>query len=340
MPSGFYTGGSRVDDAIEDANNTGNFQIPFPERANGVLVRRFVIDRTGGGATDTFEDSSDLRGLKASGGTAGGGSGATELNELTDVTLAAPADGEILEFNGTSQQWENVPAAGSVSFQPSYQYAATAPAIDVAVALVANEWRLPQDFAALSSISAYLETAPTGADMIIEVLKNAVVEATVTIVNGSQTGASAVFTSGVINAADVITTNITQVGSTIAGQNLKISIIDGAQTNSKSLQFATTTTGVDLATGVIADVWRVPTDITTLNNIGGYVEVAPVGAAITFDVRKNGTPIGTVTINDGAKTGITAVSDNITVADEITVEITQVGSTTAGQNLKVNVLGV
>ena len=167
-----------------------------------------------------------------------------------------------------------------------------------------------------------------------------VTEATVTIVNGSKTGSSAVFTSGSILTTDVVTVEITQVGSTTPGSNLKMSIIDGDLTSTKSIQFAATVKTTNLNVGLIDDVWRVPTNITTLNEIGGYVQDAPTGAAITFDVLKNGGAIGTVTISPGTNTGATIVSDAITTADEITIDITQVGSTVAGRNLKVNLLGV
>ena len=39
--------------------------------------------------------------------------GASDLNGLSDVTLSAPANGQVLTYNSTSGQWENqTPAAG------------------------------------------------------------------------------------------------------------------------------------------------------------------------------------------------------------------------------------
>ena len=38
---------------------------------------------------------------------ANGGGGASALDDLTDVTITTPADGALLQYNGTSQKWEN-----------------------------------------------------------------------------------------------------------------------------------------------------------------------------------------------------------------------------------------
>jgi hypothetical protein len=37
----------------------------------------------------------------------GGGGGASALDDLTDVDLTSPADGDLLQYNGTSGEWEN-----------------------------------------------------------------------------------------------------------------------------------------------------------------------------------------------------------------------------------------
>lgn len=47
------------------------------------------------------------------GGSSGSSSGATSLNDLTDVTISALADGEVLVYNSTSGVWENAAAAAS-----------------------------------------------------------------------------------------------------------------------------------------------------------------------------------------------------------------------------------
>jgi hypothetical protein len=79
----------------------------------------------------------------------------------------------------------------------------------------------------VTSVDAYVGTAPTGADLIFQLRKNTTVVATVTITAGSNTvakvdvadSATARFTSD-----DVLDINVTQVGSTVAGSDLDVSV--------------------------------------------------------------------------------------------------------------------
>ena len=68
--------------------------------------------------------------------------------------------------------------------------------------------------------------------------------------------------------------------------------------------------------------------------IDAFVSVAPEGSNATFSVKKNGTSFQTITITDG---NTSSVNTNNTTAfaegDYITIDITAVGSTTAGENL-------
>ena len=71
-----------------------------------------------------------------------------------------------------------------------------------------------------------------------------------------------------------------------------------------------------------------------MNSIHAYVDTAPVGSAITLDVKKNGTSLQTVSIADGTSTGSqTSLTHSIAANDYLTIDITQVGSSTAGENL-------
>ena len=74
----------------------------------------------------------------------------------------------------------------------------------------------------------------------------------------------------------------------------------------------------------------------TLNSIDAFVDTAPAGAAATVTLIKNGagSAFKTITIADGATSSVNN-SDTTTFSegDYITVNITQVGSSTAGANL-------
>ena len=256
------------------------------------------------------------------------------------AVVAVGTSGDVLTSNGLGQAPSFQAGGGAGAFQPAYQFAVKE--VELVVETIANVWRLTEDFTSLSSITGYVEAAPTSSDITILVKKNGVTEATVIISPTGKTGNTSTFTTGSILTTDEITVEITTVGSSVAGSNLKLSIIDGLTSSSKSIQFAATQAGTTIGVQTVPDVWRTPTTITTINEINAYVEVAPVGAAMIILVKKDGVTEGTVTIADGAKTGSTAVltSGTIDFTNEITVEITQVGSTTAGENLKVNILGV
>lgn len=87
----------------------------------------------------------------------------------------------------------------------------------------------------------------------------------------------------------------------------------------------TVTTGTDRS--------YVPYSIT-LTKIVARVDTAPTGSGVTVDLLKNGSSINTITINDGATK---ATNDPLSLAlvedDYLTINVTQVGSTTSGSNL-------
>ena len=72
-----------------------------------------------------------------------------------------------------------------------------------------------------------------------------------------------------------------------------------------------------------------------------FVETAPVGADINIDIKKNGsTTIVSGSITDGSSSSInnsiSTSSAGFVSGDYFTVDITQVGSTTAGADLYIN----
>ena len=81
--------------------------------------------------------------------------------------------------------------------------------------------------------------------------------------------------------------------------------------------------------------WTAPRDIT-IASIQGVLGTAATGANLIATVNKNGTVINTITINAGS----TSVSNDglslsVAAGDYLTVDITQIGSTTAGSDLNV-----
>ena len=76
----------------------------------------------------------------------------------------------------------------------------------------------------------------------------------------------------------------------------------------------------------------------TFGTFDMFVATAPVGADLTVTINKNGSSIGTGTISDGASsgTGQALSSTSFSSGDYLTVDITQVGSSTAGEDLYIN----
>ena len=104
------------------------------------------------------------------------------------------------------------------------------------------------------------------------------------------------------------------------------------------------TTDLAVATSVVT--FRMPYKMN-LTEVRASVNTAPVGSTIEVDINKNaGSVLGTViSIDANEKTSTTAATppfiDSPTLEDdsEITIDIDQIGSTTAGKGLKVVMIG-
>lgn len=95
---------------------------------------------------------------------------------------------------------------------------------------IKSTWRVPFNFT-VESVRASVTTAPTGADITVDILQNGVsiLTTNITIDATEKTSISAavqpvVGTTALTNDAE-ITINLTVIGSTIAGAGLKVSII-------------------------------------------------------------------------------------------------------------------
>ena len=102
----------------------------------------------------------------------------------------------------------------------------------------------------------------------------------------------------------------------------------------------------DLTTGTTKVTFRMPWAMTVLE-VRASVNTAPAGSTIIVDINEGGTTIVStkITIDASEKTSETAatppfISDSALANDaEITIDIDQIGSSTAGKGLKVFLKG-
>lgn len=92
---------------------------------------------------------------------------------------------------------------------------------------VFNEIVISQPYSFVS-VNLRVKTAPTGADLIIDINKNgsSIFSTRPTISAGSTTGgSSAVFNTVSVTTGDVITIDVDQIGSTVPGSNLVVALV-------------------------------------------------------------------------------------------------------------------
>ena len=71
----------------------------------------------------------------------------------------------------------------------------------------------------------------------------------------------------------------------------------------------------------------------TLNEVVANIEVGPVGSDLDLRINKNGSSATTLTIADSSTSATITPNISFVSGDYITVDITSVGSSTAGTNL-------
>ena len=87
----------------------------------------------------------------------------------------------------------------------------------------------------------------------------------------------------------------------------------------------------------------IATNTLTIEKVYAVVKTAPVGASLIMDININGSSIwatnqaNRITINSGSTTGTSSAFDTTALSenDQLTLDIDQVGSGTAGANLTV-----
>lgn len=179
---------------------------------------------------------------------------------------------------------------------------------------------------------------------------------------GATTASGARTALGVDAAGTDNSTDVTLSGSydyiTIAGQVITVGQVDLSTDVTGTLPassvgsipvaygIACSDETTDLTTGTAKATFRVP-HAMTLTGVRASVTTAPVGSTIIVDINEGGTTILStkLTIDASEKTSTTAataavISDSALADDaEITIDIDQVGSSTAGAGLKVWLIG-
>ena len=114
----------------------------------------------------------------------------------------------------------------------------------------------------------------------------------------------------------------------------------------ESITIAVSDETTDLTTGTAKVTFRMPYAFT-LTAVRASVNTAPVGSTIVVDINESGTTILStkLSIDAGEKTSTTAASAAVISVpafaddDEISFDIDQIGSSTAGKGLKVTLIG-
>ena len=252
---------------------------------------------------------------------------------LTDLTQSGATDGQVAAWNNTAGQWQAVtPATSAVDSVNSQTGVVVLDADDIDDTATVNKFATA---AQLANADSALQQADI--DTLAEL------NAILTDANLDDSSASRTPTAHTHPLTD-----LTQGGAT-DGQIVEWNNTAGEwQATSKEafVSIACSDETTDLATGVVA-TFRLP-QAMTLTELRASVTTAPVGSNIIVDVKEGGVSIMTtnlLNIDNGDKTSVgSATSPNITdtaLADdaEITVEITQIGSTTAGAGLKISLIG-
>ena len=137
-----------------------------------------------------------------------------------------------------------------------------------------------------------------------------------------------------------------EIQETGGGSSKKVTLGNMKKTVVESFLVACSDETTDLATGTGVVTFRMPYAFT-LTEVRASVNTAPVGSTIIVDINENGTSVLStkLSIDASEKTSETAassavISDSALADDaEITIDIDQVGSSTAGKGLKVALIG-
>ena len=145
----------------------------------------------------------------------------------------------------------------------------------------------------------------------------------------------------------------TTFGATTFGAGDYVAVADASDSNAPKkvklpaeLVMAASDETTDLTTGAAKLTFRMP-HAMTLTDVRASVNTAPVGSTLVVDINEGGSTILStkLSIDASEKTSTTAATPAVisdgTLADdsEITIDLDQIGSSTAGKGLKVALIG-
>jgi hypothetical protein len=98
---------------------------------------------------------------------------------------------------------------------------------------------------------------------------------------------------------------------------------------------------VEVATNIVGSFIIKSNQTLYFDEVALFTKTAPVGSALIIDIKKNGSTIFSTKpqINDGSTSGGSLAifsTSSVVKNDIITVDVTQIGSTTAGSDLSIN----
>ena len=157
------------------------------------------------------------------------------------------------------------------------------------------------------------------------------------------------FNTGSLDALSIDSSQRVGIGTTAPGATLSVSGTLSARDATyqhEALGISVSDETTDLATGTANTTFRMPYAMT-LTSVRANVNTAPVGSTIIVDINEGGSTILStkLTIDASEETSTTAatpavISDTALADDaEITIDIDQVGSSTAGKGLKIWFIG-
>lgn len=290
---------------LTEAENTGNVSVFGSGGSGGGLDSATVL---------AFIDSDYVLGIAGTG-------------TVDSATVLSLVDSDYVTARAPAASADSGTATLGYEFERTFQYSG-----GIKVAAGDQRFYFNKD-TNLKSILATVATAPVGSSLIVNIQKNdSDITDTITLASGASTVSAGSSTAFAKN--DFATVNITQVGSQTAGSNLFVNMLFEKSVAEffKSYHKNGTISVYDGAQRFYLQ------GASILKNVEAYVKGAPAGAAIIINIVKNSTTtVKTVTIADGAlNSGTTNDTINLAKDDYLTVNITQVGSTTAGSDLYVN----